>query len=298
MAGYVHQFDDQSPPSIFGVTGLYSTTDSYYYGAFAKTYFSGDDHRLTTAAVQGIVRNDYEDFLGSGLPVQTTDDLTLLALRYTLRVRGQWFLGPQALSTNYAISGDNALSGKVLEAIGLTGHKSNGLGLYAQYDSRDNQYSPISGQAFELHNVAYRKSFGGDVSFDTYMTNYQYYLSPGNDNVLALNASGRWTDDAPPSGYSSVELRGYVRGQYLAPHMISVEADERISITEKWWVAAFIGVAGLYGDDTSDRSDSLYPSVGVGAFYVLNDAEMVTRADIAFGKGGDLTFYLTFGQPF
>jgi len=130
LAGYVHQFDEKSPASLIGVVGTYSTTDSWYLGAFAKTHFSEDKHRLTVVAVTGEVRNDYSDFLGSGLNVQTTDDVTMYALRYAYRIYGRWYLGPQFVSTNYAISGDNLLSGQVLEHIGLTGFKSNGIGLY------------------------------------------------------------------------------------------------------------------------------------------------------------------------
>ncbi len=148
LAGYVHEFDEESPPSLFGVTGTYSTTDSWYLGAFAKTHFGKDNHRLTTAIVTGQIHNDYSDFLGSGLNVQTTDDLTLFALRYAYQIYGHWYLGPQFISTNYAISGDNLLSGQVLEHIGLTGFRSNGLGLYTQYDTRVNQYSPLTGQVF------------------------------------------------------------------------------------------------------------------------------------------------------
>jgi hypothetical protein len=80
--------------------------------------------------------------------------------------------------------------------------------------------------------------------------------------------------------------------------MTLVEADERYSITEKWWAAAFVGVAALYGDDTYEGKESLYPAAGIGGFYLLNESEMVVRADLAFGKSGDLSFYLQFGQPF
>ena len=104
LAGYVHQFDEESPPSLLGLFGTYSTTDSYYYGAFAQTYSGKDKHRLTAALVTGIVRNDYSDFLGSGLNVQTTDAIHLIALRYVYRIYGHWYLGPQLISTNYAIS--------------------------------------------------------------------------------------------------------------------------------------------------------------------------------------------------
>lgn len=298
MGGYVHQFDEESPPSLFGVVGTYSTTDSWYFGGFGKTHFGEDKHRLLFAAFRGQVRNDYSDFLGSGLNVQSTDDLKMYALRYSYQIYGHWYLGSQFISTNYAISGDNLLSGQILEHIGLTGFKSNGIGLYAQYDTRDNQYSPTTGQTFEAHNVAYRESLGGDVSFDTYTAEYQYFLPLREKHVLAMHVKGRWTHDAPPGGYSSVDLRGYTRGQYLAPHMTMLEADYRHSLNKKWGVAVFAGVAGLYGYDEVEKDDELFPATGAGVFYRLNDEGMVVRADFAIGKEGNYGFYLQFGHGF
>ena len=139
---------------------------------------------------------------------------------------------------------------------------------------------------------------GGDTSFDTYTADYQHYIPHGKGHVIALHAKGRWTDDAPSSGYSSVDMRGYTRGQYLAPHMTMGEADYRYSLTEKWGLAAFAGVAALYGDDSQDQGDRYYPAGGGGVFYKLNDEGMVVRADLAFGKDGNWGFYLTFGHGF
>ena len=82
LLGYVKQFDKKSPPSLIGVAGSYTTTDSWYVSAFAKTHFGEDRHRLMTAYVNGEIRNDYEDFLGSGYNVKTTDDVDVFALRY------------------------------------------------------------------------------------------------------------------------------------------------------------------------------------------------------------------------
>jgi len=299
LAGYVKQFDEKSPPSLIGVAGSYSTTDSWYISAFAKTHFGEDRHRLMTAYVTGEVRNDYEDFLGSGLNVKTTDDVDVFALRYAYGFYGRWYLGPQFISTNYAIIGENAMSGAILDSIGLTGFRSNGLGLYTQYDSRDNQYSPMTGQVFEAHNFAYREELGGDVSFDALTADYQYYIPFHQKHVLALHARGRWTNDAPPSGYSSVDLRGYTRGQYLAPHMTMGEADYRHMVyKDKVGAAVFGGVAALYGEDESDEDYKFYPGAGAGLFYVLNDEKMVVRADFAFGSEGNYGFYLTFGHGF
>ena len=298
MAGYVHHFDEKSPPSVFGLMGTYSTTDSWYAGGFGKAFFGEDKHRVVGALFTGEVRNDYSDFLGTGLEVQTTDDFAVFALRYSYRMYGNWFLGSHFVSADYAISGDNVLSGKIIDYFGLTGFRSSGLGLYGQYDTRDNQYSPSSGQAFEVYNIAFRESFGGDASFDSYTAEYQFYLPHGKAHVLASRLKGRWTDDAPSAGYSSVDLRGYTQGQYLAEHMSLIEFDERISLTKKLGAAAFAGVAVLYGTTNLEGNDRYFPAGGGGLFYQLNEEKMVVRADVAFGKDSNYGFYLTFGHPY
>jgi hypothetical protein len=298
LAGYVHEFDEYSPASLIGVAGTYSTTDSWYLSAFAKLHFLEDTHRLSTAVATGQIKNDYSDFLGSGLPAQTTDDLKIFAVRYSYNFWRRWYLGPQFIAANYLLTGDDPLSSAILDQLGLTGFRSNGLGLYAAYDSRDNQYSPSMGQVFEAHNLAYRKSFGGETSFDVYTIDYQYYIPFRENDVLAMHTKGRWTQDAPPGGYSSVDMRGYTRGQYLAPHMTMGEVDYRYSVYGKWGVAAFAGAAVLYGYGSDERDAELYPGGGAGVFYKLNDEGMVVRADIAFGKEGNHGFYLQFGHGF
>jgi len=297
MVGYVHQFDELSPPSLISTMGTYSTTKSWYAGAFAKTHFGEDNHRVTSAYFRGQIRNDYDDFLGSGQSTQTTDNLNVFALRYAYQFWENWYLGPQFLSTNYVISGEDALSGQVLDTLGLTGFTSNGAGLYAQYDTLDNKYSPTTGDMFQAYNVAYREDFGGDVSFDTFVANYQHYI-PLDEDVLGWRISGRWTKDAPPGGYSSIDIRGYTRGQYLAQYMTAFEADYRHALNNKWGLTAYAGLGVLYGSDSMDDTDRFYPGGSVGTYYKLNDAGMVIRADFAMGKDGNHGFYLQFGQAF
>ncbi|MFC1765337.1 hypothetical protein ACFL6U_25110 [Planctomycetota bacterium] len=298
LAGYVYDFDVNSPPSLIGAMGSYSITHSYYYGAFAKLHFGQDQHRLIVGGLNARVNNDYSDFQGTGLPLQTTDNAKVFALRYSTKVYPRWYVGPQFISTNYAIGADNALAGWLLEKIGLTGFQSNGLGLYVEYDSRDNQYSPNRGQVFEVHNIAYRRGFGGDVNFDSYNAGYRYFMHHGKGHVLALQAKGRWSVGAPMSGYSSVSLRGYTAGQYLAPYVTSIEAEERFALTEKWGLRGFMGVAALYGSDRYSGSDRFFPALGGGASYRLNEDGMIVRAEYALGKEGNQGFYLSFGQPF
>ena len=81
---------------------------------------------------------------------------------------------------------------------------------------------------------------------------------------------GRWTNDAPPSGYSTVDLRGYTSGQYLAPHSTMVEADYRHMVyKEKVGAAVFGGV--LFG-------------IGVG-FFFLQTSPLLFVGSILAGLG-------------
>jgi hypothetical protein len=300
LGAYLKKFDEGSPASMFGVMGTYSDTDSFFYGGFVRSYFDQDRQRITGAYINGKVNNNYEDFLGSGLPISATDSIAVAAVRYLKLYRNDWYLGVQLASTNYAILADDALSGAILDILGLTGFRSNALGLVANYDTRDNQNSPSSGSSFVFNNLAYRKSFGGDVSFDAYTINYSTFLQHGDGHVAAMRVKGRWTHSAPPSGYSSVELRGYTRGEYLAPHMTLAEIDERIHLTGRWGASVSAGVAYLYGGEAGREADSdLFPAASAGIMFTIKPEEkMVIRAEYALGKSDNSAFYLSFGQPF
>jgi hypothetical protein len=300
MAGYLHNFDDESPASMFGVMASYSNTESTVYGAFARTFFDQDRQRLIAGAVTGEVNNEYADFLGSGFEFKTTDNIHALFSRYLYRIKDDWFIGPQALSTDYAISGSDWFSDAILDRIGLTGFDSNGLGLVVERDTRDNQNSPSTGSRFNINNVAYRQSFGGDVSFDAYALSFSKYTSHGNGHVLAGRVNGRWTNNAPPSGYSTIMLRGYTMGQFLARHSTLFEIEERLHIKGRWGATAFLGAACLYGDGEScDERTNWYPAAGAGITFMLKPEEkMIARAELATGKGENFGFYMKFGYEF
>jgi len=300
LGGYLYQFDDRSPVSTFGGAGVYSDTDSYVAGLFANTYFGADRHRLVAGIATGKIRNDYDDFLGSGLPVQTTDDLRFAAARYLHRLGGDWFAGVQFVVTNYTISSENWFTQRLLDLLGLTGFDSNGVGLVAQFDDRDNQNSPASGRFFNINNIAYRESLGGDESFDVYTADYRRYRQHGEGHVFAWRIKGRATHDAPKGGYSSVQLRGYVPGNYLAPHSFLIEAEERHRLNARWGLAGFGGAACLLKEisDCGDRAN-WYPAVGAGVIYTLKPKEkMVIRLDLAVGEADNSGIYLSFGQPY
>ena len=300
MGAYLHAFDDDSPTSTFGLMAQYSNSESLMGGAFGRTYFDHDRQRLIAGTFFGEINNQYTDFLGSGYPVNTTDNIHAIFVRYTYRVKDDWFFGPQVVSTDYAITGNDWFSQQVLALVGLSGFDSNGVGLVAERDTRDNQNSPSTGSLLNINNIAYRKSFGGDTSFDAYTLKYSTFFAHGNGHVLAARIDGRWTHNAPPSGYSSIRLRGYTMGQDLAPYATLMEVEERHHITGRWGSTAFIGAECLYGDSRScDESENWFPSIGAGITFTLKPEEkMIARTEIAIGKGENQGFYMKFGYEF
>jgi len=297
--GYLHRFDSDSPVSKFFFGGNYSTTHSYLYGIGAKVYFDHDRNRLTGFLAGGKIKNSYSDFLGSGLPLQTTDIMRMFAGRYTRAVSNNWYLGAQIVSTNYVLGASDALAGAILDKIGLTGFQSNGIGLVAEYDTRNNQNSSTGGNYFLAHQIAYRTWLGGNVSFDAYHADFRHFVSLDDKATIAMQIKGRWSFQAPPSGFSSIQLRGYVRGQDTAQHMTMALMEGRYHLRGKWNLIGYGGIAVLYGDRISpSKKTELFPNLGAGVAYELNKEKMVLRCDIAMGSRGNRGFYLKLGQSF
>lgn len=305
LGAYMHTFDKDSPVSMFGAMANYSSSDSYIGGVFGNTYFNKDQQRIMLVSVLGNINNDYKYDGLDEVTLKTTDQIHMSFLRFSQRIWDDWFLGAQIVDSNYDIKARDEFSGIILDYLNLHGFNSSGIGLLTSFDSRDNQQSPSSGVNFLLHNFAYREALGAVDSFDTYMLDYAQYFSHGEGHVAAIHIKSRWTNNAPNSGFSSIELRGYVRGQYLAEHTTLIEIEERYALNEKWGLTVFAGVACLYGNDlqgnntTCSDSDNVYPAAGVGGTYAIKPKEkMVVRADLAVGKGNNYGFYLKFGQSF
>ena len=290
MGAYLRKFDPQSQLSVFGVSAQYTSTDSATAVLFARASYAADHHRITGLVIGGRIRNDYDDFLGTGVPLKSEDHIRSLAGRYLFRVKDDWFVGAQALSTNYQIVGQTSLDDDVLGLLGLTGFKAHGAGLVLFHDSRDLQDAPKQGWVFNLNNVAYRQSVEGGNNFGVYRLDYRQFWSHGSGHVLAVRQSNQWTHDAPPGAFAPVMLRGYTIGEYLGKSMSSIEIEERYRFAERWTATLFAGVACLYGANRGGCSGSgnIFPSVGGGVQFIIKPAQgIVANLEFAAGKDGN-----------
>jgi len=334
LAAYLRRFDEESPISMMGAAISYSNTDSLVSGMFADLYWGGDHHRLVGAAAYGDIKNEYDDFLGSGRTVETVDDLRSVFLRYRYRFWGNWFVGGQLIRTNYQI--DFPPNQVVIDQqVGYLGFNSTGAGLVLEMDGRNHIRTPTQGNYFLIDTVSYRSGEAGagiaadesrlddllpddsllnrDGEFGVLRATYSHYSPLGHwltesaapEVVLAIRAFGRWTDDAPLSGFSSVSMPGYTRGNYLGENYSDIQFDLRMPVSARWGIVLFGGIGCLYGDpiaandSSSGCSDNAYPGIGAGVSWLIKpESGVILRAEAAKGIGDNSALYLRFGHPF
>ena len=300
LSGYMHQFDAKSRPSIFALQGQYSDTDSIIGGGFARTSFDEDRQRLIAGLLYGYVKNDYEDYLGTGVPLKSNAELHSFFSRYLYRVKGNWFVGAQATYQNFAIEGETEFDNEVIDILGVRPYKSGGVGLVAYYDSRDSENMPTRGWVANLSNIAYREAIAGEEDFNVYRADIRYFLPHGDRNVLAIRQLNHFTDEAPTQTKATVTLRGYKPGQYNGDYMSSIEVEERWRIAQKWTATLFAGVACTYGGEQScSDSENLYTAWGAGLQFILKPIQgIVANLEYAQGKDGNYGVYLKMGYAY
>jgi hypothetical protein len=299
-AGYIHFFDRESRPSIFATTVQGSNTGSRVGGVFSRTSFDVDQQRLNAGVTFGRIKNDYDDYLGTGVPLRNNAELKSFITRYLYRVQGSWFLGFQGIYQNFNIAGETTQDDLVLDILGVAPYKSGGLGLVAYYDSRDNDFKPSKGWVVSVNNLAYRESLGGAQNFDVYRLDFRHYRLLGEESVVAFRQLNHLTQDAPTQNLSPVQLRGYKTGQYTGEYMSQFETEARIKLAERWTSTVFAGIACTYGSGKNcSTSANLFPMAGTGVQYVLKpEVGIVVNLEYALGKDGNNGVILKTGYTF
>ena len=296
LGAYMHVFDPESRVSLFGATYRYTTTALADLQRVCPDILWRRSPSRRADCWFGLIKNDYDDYLGTGQPLKTDDDLKAVAGRYLFRAKGDWFIGAQGSAANYQVLGATAEDDLVLETLGVRGFESAGVGVTLMHDSRDNEDMPTTGWFLNVNNIAYREALGGAESFDAYRVDLKTFWKHGGGHVLAVRQYNWLTSDAPSAAQATVILRGYKQGQYLSPYMSSLEVEERLSFNARWGATLFGGAAGLYGEAPAPLERSIYPTIGAGLQFVIKPKErMNVNLEYAQGIEDNRGVYLKLG---
>jgi outer membrane protein assembly factor BamA len=301
LGGYIYKIDPKSESSITALSLNYSNSNSLTGGLFSRNYIDENQHKVLAGIFFGEINNSYDNFLGSGLPGETKDIVLGTGIRYMTKVYDQWYIGPQVFGIQYDIQADDAQTINIINNANLEGITQIALGGVVEFDSRNNPNSPTEGMQVAFNYNKFSTALGSDDNAEVFYTNIKFFTTSESQHTFAMRLKGRKAADNPPEAMnSSVDLRGYVRGENLEPIFVSLEVEERFFLHQKWRMTLFTGL-GCLTDDISNcgESEKLYPMAGLGVLYVLKvEDQLVLRFDLAAGKDERYGIYLKFGQSF
>jgi outer membrane protein assembly factor BamA len=153
---------------------------------------------------------------------------------------------------------------------GVTTTTLSGLGLHAQWDTRDSQFYPRKGHLADAEATFHDPAIGDDFSYQGFKGSYNQYLSLASNQVLALRAMAQFENgDVPSFALSQFGrgpgLRGYRVGQFQDKQMFATQAEYRLEISKRFGVVAFAGVGEVMPSLDEVSLDDLLPSAGAGS---------------------------------
>ena len=289
----------KAPPSISGAAAFGTENGTWGAGAFHMGVWKEDTIRYIGALFYADVNLDFYGRPGnenSDISVGYNVAATMLYQRLLFRVKqSDYFLGADYIFAN----SDMKLDTKIPEWPVLEDQiKEAGVGLIAQHDSRDNIFTPNSGNLLAAKYQRYDHAVGGDRDYNKTQVKTYQWLPVHPKLVLGLRADAQFTSgDIPFYMLPFVDLRGIPALRYQGAHVFVAETELRWDFTRRWSAVGFIGsgwVADYHFDDF--KESEAYVAGGAGLRYLIAKAyNMRVGADIARGPE-DTAFYLSVGS--
>lgn len=176
--------------------------------------------------------------------------------------------------------------------LGSQGTIASGIGMIANWDSRNKLFFPTDGAYWESKMMLYSRAYGSEYDFLLLDMDYRRYIGLGGRNVLALQGilKSRF-GDVPFQRKSHIGgtdmMRGYYQGRYIDDQYIACQTELRYHI---WWrfAGTVFGSIGQLAPRINKFSTHNLKLAGGFGFRLLVDTDelLFLRADIAFTEFG------------
>lgn len=178
---------------------------------------------------------------------------------------------------------------------------TSGLGLLAEYDTRNNMFYPSNGYFVSAEYMVYDEKIGSDSNYQNLNIDAEVYIPVADKWTLAFagnyqnfNAEDTYVS---PTSRPYVGLRGVSSYRYQGDEVGTVQSQVTYAIDNRWKVSAFYGI-GVTKDESSISNDETVDAYGVGFRYqIARRYGLFLGADVAFSDD-DNAIYFSVGSGF
>lgn len=299
--------------SFIQALGLYTLRNQAVFGIESSIFFPDEKYILKTHAS---ISHFPDRFWGLGNDSKDAD-----LEPYTI---SQFYIYPQLLrkiyrnffaGISYEIQnvfrvdyGEGKAPGTSLfdvqQIAGRQGSIVSGIGLVAQWDSRNNAFSPNKGFYFSYTFNDFTPRLGSDYAYTNHFIDTRKYFSVGKNQVLAFQLVCNLNEGQVPIRSlanigSGTIMRGYYDGRYTDKNLLAFQAEYRFHLIGRFGMVVFTG-AGRVGKSASEifSFEHLKPSIGTGLRYAIDKKEKLNlRLDFGVGDRSD-GFYFNIIEAF
>jgi len=287
-------------PDITGGVAIYTVNDSWLTAAFRSgtivkwrlKYTVGGGYANINMSFFGTTKREVENEYKFNFKIIPFFIQAIKRVGYThLYLGGRYMF----LHSTLTYKGDQLLSPEFARPEDYDNTISQ-LGATAEYDGRDNIFTPDEGVKAHLDVQCSNKAIGSD--YDYWLMNYYAYgyakLSP--KLIGGLRIDGQQTFSDPPFFMLPyLSLRGIPVYRYQGYATILTEAEARWDVVRRWSIMLYGGTGKAFDDwDNFANADWQY-SYGTGFRYLLaRKFKLRMGLDVAFGPGS-WGYYIVFG---
>ncbi|MCK8085237.1 BamA/TamA family outer membrane protein [Vibrio sp. 1CM8B] len=210
-------------------------------------------------------------------------------------------LGVKQFVSYTEITSDSQIVDKLMEyTLGQT-IVTSGLGLTADYDTRNNLFYPTSGYQFSADYMVYDEKLGSDQAYRKLDLEGEVYVPLATQWTLAFAANYQnfQSDELflSPTTQPYIQLRGVSSYRYQGDEITTLQSQVVFDTDDRW------NVSGFYGYGQAKEEAELSQDQTVGAYGVGFRYQIARRYGLRIGmdlarSDDENAFYISLGSGF
>lgn len=187
---------------------------------------------------------------------------------------------------------------------GKSDYYVTGVGLSANYDTRDATFWPSKGVFLQSSVTTYNKDVLSNYSFNRVIVDLRYYKQIIKNHILACQFYNYSTIGNTPLRHLAVfggsnNMRGFYQGRFRDKSLFSAIAEYRAFVFWRLSACLFGGVGDVYNNVKNIQLNKIKGSFGGGIrFALLKDEKLNLRLDYGYSDKYNQGFYFTVAECF